>query len=463
MARSVRSNPLETRTNRLKQAIGKRVYVSIAEGLALGYRRPEKGNGTWQARLWTGDKYVKHVLGEADDYLEADGVRVFTFFQAQDKARAYSEEIRRPALPRMKPASVTEASEHYLAWYRENRKAVKETETTIKAHVLPAFGDRLLMDLDTVTIRRWHEKLASSPARKRTRTGGRQVYRDKPTTAEGKRSRKSTANRILTVLKAILNRAFRDGLVADDTAWRRVKPFENADEPVARFLTEAESTRLINACRPDFRNLVKAALFTGARYGELNPAKGEVAKSRKGIEEGLRCLPGPGEVVAERYRMKLLAALEPQDSLGEILFGLIMVLTFTLGASVAAGEDRIGRRTLILGAIGCNVAWGVIDAAFYVMGELFTAAAGQGSQGVKAAGSETAGLTAIRDELDPQIGSVTREEDRETLYRAVYRRFGSGARRPDGSSPGGLDSGRRCLRPGCRDRGSRGHSFRLFR
>jgi integrase len=270
MARSVRSNPLETRTNRLKQVIGKRVYVSIAEGLALGYRRPEKGNGTWQARLWTGDKYVKHVLGEADDYLEADDVRVFTFFQAQDRARAYSEEIRRPALPRMKPASVTEASEHYLAWYRENRKALKETETTIKAHVLPAFGDRLLMDLDTVTIRRWHEKLASSPARTRTRAGGRQVYRDKPSTSEGKRSRKSTANRILTVLKAILNRAFRDGLVADDTAWRRVKPFENADEPVTRFLTEAESTRLINACRPDLRNLVKAALFTGARYGELN-------------------------------------------------------------------------------------------------------------------------------------------------------------------------------------------------
>jgi len=269
MVRSVRSNPLEARTNRLKLAVGKRVYIIIAEGLALGYRRPEKGNGTWQARLWTGNKYVKHVLAEADDYLEADGARVFTFFQAQDKARDYLKEVHRPALPRMKPANVTEAAEHYLAWYRENRKAAKETETTINAHVLPAFGDRLLMDLDTVTIRRWHEKLASSPARKRTRAGGRQVYREKPTTAEEKRSRKSTANRILTVLKAILNRAFRDGLVADDTAWRRVKPFENADEPVTRFLTERESTRLINACRPDFRNLVKAALFTGARYGEL--------------------------------------------------------------------------------------------------------------------------------------------------------------------------------------------------
>ena len=50
---------------------------------------------------------------------------------------------------------------------------------------------------------------------------------------------------------------------------RRVKPFENADEPVTRFLTEAESTRLVNACVPDFRPLVKAALYTGCRYGEM--------------------------------------------------------------------------------------------------------------------------------------------------------------------------------------------------
>ena len=119
--------------------------------------------------------------------------------------------------------------------------------------------------------------------------------------------------------------------------------------------------------------------------------------------------------------MKLLAELEPQDSLGEILFGLIMVLTFTLGASVAAGEDADWGRTLILGAIGCNVAWGVIDAAFYVMGELFIRSRrARLLKALKAAGSEAAGLAAIRHELDPQIGSVTREEDRETLYRAVY-------------------------------------------
>ena len=63
--------------------------------------------------------------------------------------------------------------------------------------------------------------------------------------------------------------------------------------------------------------------------------------------------------------------LDPQDSLGEILFGLIMVLTFTLGAGLAAGHSEEEARTLIYGAIGCNIAWGLIDAVFYLMGELF--------------------------------------------------------------------------------------------
>jgi len=271
MARSVRSNPLETRTNRLKLASRDTLYyVTIGEGLALGYRRTLKGNGTWQARLWSGDKYVKHSIGEADDFMDADGAITLTFFQAQGKATAYAQEARKPEIPNGKPVTMQEAAASYLAWYKDHRKAYRETEITVNAHILPFWRDKLLMEISTSEIRRWHEKLAITPARKRTSKSTTQIaYRESPSTPEEKRSRKSTANRILTVLKAVLNKAFRDGLISDDAAWRRVKPFANADEPVTRFLTEAESTRLINASRPDFRQLVKAALFTGCRYGEL--------------------------------------------------------------------------------------------------------------------------------------------------------------------------------------------------
>jgi hypothetical protein len=59
--------------------------------------------------------------------------------------------------------------------------------------------------------------------------------------------------------------------------------------------------------------------------------------------------------------------LEPIDRISEILFGLIMVLTFTGSLSVAqAGRDDV--RTMLVGALGCNLAWGVIDGVFYLMG-----------------------------------------------------------------------------------------------
>src|SRR5215475_3614079 len=86
---------------------------------------------------------------------------------------------------------------------------------------------------------------------------------------EVQRRRKSSANRVLTNLKAAFNLAFRDGKFPSDREWRRVKPFKNADVPRIRYLTVAEAMRLINACDPEFRVLVQAALATGARYGEL--------------------------------------------------------------------------------------------------------------------------------------------------------------------------------------------------
>ena len=59
--------------------------------------------------------------------------------------------------------------------------------------------------------------------------------------------------------------------------------------------------------------------------------------------------------------------LEPSDRIAEILFGLIMVLTFTGSLSVAQA-DRTEVRTMLIGALGCNIVWGVIDAVLYLLG-----------------------------------------------------------------------------------------------
>ena len=52
-------------------------------------------------------------------------------------------------------------------------------------------------------------------------------------------------------------------------AWAAVQAFREADKPKVRYLLDDEITRLVNACPPDFRELVTGALMTGCRYGEL--------------------------------------------------------------------------------------------------------------------------------------------------------------------------------------------------
>ena len=70
-------------------------------------------------------------------------------------------------------------------------------------------------------------------------------------------------------MKGALNRSWRDGHVASDRAWRRVEPFKNVESARVRYLSLDETKRFINAADEDFRKLVRGALESGARYGEL--------------------------------------------------------------------------------------------------------------------------------------------------------------------------------------------------
>jgi VIT1/CCC1 family predicted Fe2+/Mn2+ transporter len=61
--------------------------------------------------------------------------------------------------------------------------------------------------------------------------------------------------------------------------------------------------------------------------------------------------------------------LEPVERLSEILFGLIMALTITGAVSVATADD-VAIRTMLFAALGCNLAWGIIDAGMYLMARI---------------------------------------------------------------------------------------------
>jgi integrase len=273
VARTVRDAKIETREGRRKLLPrGKPYYRLIEQGEHLGYRKPKQGPGQWLARHYVGGPkdYEFTPIGHADDLSDADGVLIRSFKQAQDRARDVMVERARAKVPaRPTPLTVAMAIEGYLDWLKENRKSGDDAEYRAQALIIPALGNIEVAALTTDEIQTWLSSLARAPARLRTRKGERQRHREPVEGDETKRRRRSSANRTLTILKAALNRAWRAGKVPSDDAWRRVKPFEGVDTARVRYLTTAEAKRLINAADPDFRNLVQAALLTGARYGEL--------------------------------------------------------------------------------------------------------------------------------------------------------------------------------------------------
>ena len=135
--------------------------------------------------------------------------------------------------------------------------------------MLPQLGKIEVAALTADRLRKWHAGLARKPPRLRSKQGKTQQYRVLADDEDSLRRRRASANRCLAQLKAALNLAWREGKVPSDKEWRKVKPFEGADAARVRYLTLAECKHLLSGCEPAFGSLVRAALETGARYGEL--------------------------------------------------------------------------------------------------------------------------------------------------------------------------------------------------
>lgn len=116
--------------------------------------------------------------------------------------------------------------------------------------------------------------------------------------------------------------------------------------------------------------------------------------------------------------------LDPGSHMGEILFGLIMTLTFTLAAGIVIEEEgRAGAREMLIGILGCNLAWGIIDGVLYVLGQVF-------DRGrirrigfhLRHATSEDEARRMVADELDATLLPMTDESARLGLYDSIVER-----------------------------------------
>src|SRR5262245_50334418 len=113
--------------------------------------------------------------------------------------------------------------------------------------------------------------------------------------------------------------------------------------------------------------------------------------------------------------------LEPAERIAEVLFGLIMVLTFTGSLSVAeAGRDDVSE--MLIGALGCNLAWAIIDGIFYLMGCLADRGRGlETYRAVLAAQTPEEGKLLIAESLPPVIASLLTHEELGKLHERALK------------------------------------------
>jgi VIT1/CCC1 family predicted Fe2+/Mn2+ transporter len=125
-------------------------------------------------------------------------------------------------------------------------------------------------------------------------------------------------------------------------------------------------------------------------------------------------LPAPGNRSTKRV-------IEPAERIAEVLFGLIMVLTFTGSLSIAeAGRDDVV--AMLIGALGCNLAWGIIDGLFYLMGCLAEKGRNLATyKAVLAAGTSEHARDLIAGALPPVVVSLLKPEELDALRERVMR------------------------------------------
>ncbi|MGA7410369.1 MAG: hypothetical protein WBW33_07775 [Bryobacteraceae bacterium] len=121
----------------------------------------------------------------------------------------------------------------------------------------------------------------------------------------------------------------------------------------------------------------------------------------------------------QRPRRFLRRYLAPTDRLEEVFCGLIMVLDFTLIAGLTSGAEKQGVHDLLVAALGCNIAWGIIDGALYGLGSLTDRHRRRRFLMDLANAADDAAFSTIGGKLDPLLDPETSPEERTRICQTI--------------------------------------------
>ncbi|MDO3620799.1 tyrosine-type recombinase/integrase [Ralstonia pseudosolanacearum] len=242
------NEPIQSKTARDKLEPRREPYFSrIRTGLYVGYRKLCQGEGSWVARR-------RNDEGR-QEYKTFDGCAGYD--EAVTATLEWAEAIN--AGVSSKGMTVKDVCEHYVKYLalHKGAKSSGDAEGRFKRLVYGArIGKVDLSKLRTSDLNAW--LLAQLD-----------MGEDDAEDEDDLRRAKDSANRNLASLKAALNLALRDRLVATDAGWKTVPKFKDVGRRRQAFLSAEQRRALVGACVQDLRQLVIAMLLTGARPGEL--------------------------------------------------------------------------------------------------------------------------------------------------------------------------------------------------
>jgi integrase len=219
----------------------------IRVGLYVGFRRVLEGDGTWIARrLQAGSKkYLYRSLGALDE-----------FDEAIKQTQAWAAGI--DAGGSHKARTIETACRGYVTHQKAHVGTANSSDAEGRFERLvyrTPFGATMLDKLRTTQIKEWLN-----------------AQLDEEGDEEALRRSKDSANRNLTTLKAALNLALRDRLVASDAGWKTVTRFPNAGRRRELYLSVSDRAALVEHCDPHLAALVTALMLTAVRPGEIASA-----------------------------------------------------------------------------------------------------------------------------------------------------------------------------------------------
>lgn len=232
-------------------------WQRLEAGRYVGYRKLANGAGTWIARLRNEDSKQEYRALDAAPNFDAAVKLAREWFASRDAG------VLRQG------TTIKEVCEHYVRHLRVE-KGVRSAEDA-KGRFRRLVDDHRIGRIDlarlrTSDLKAWIE--------------GQLDIDDEEDDEEDLRRAKDSANRNLASLKAALNLALRDRLVAHDAGWKTVVPFRKVGRRRQGFIPLEQRVALLAKCPQDLALLVKGLLLTAARPGEL--ARAAVAHFDRG-------------------------------------------------------------------------------------------------------------------------------------------------------------------------------------